>query len=111
MFSPLAAAAVAPLTFLLLSSTFSSTDFVFTSSEDSLASFWDLDCVGEWDWDWIWDSSGSSPKSNFGRRDVFAAASGVGLLGALPPAIAQDCDCHYTACAMMMTDSLIQNRQ
>ena len=69
-----------------------------------MASFWDLDCVGEWDWDWIWDSSGSSPKSNFGRRDVFAAASGVGLLGALPPAIAQDCDCHYTELAGVRYD-------
>ena len=56
-------------------------------------SFWDWDLL--WDWDLSWDSSGSSPKSNLGRRDVFAAASGVGLLGALPPAIAKDCDCHY----------------
>ena len=92
MFSPPAAAvaAAAPLPFLLLSSTFSPSEAAaFTSSEDSLVSFWDLL------WDLLWDSSGSSPKSNLGRRDVFAAASGVGLLGALPPAIAKDCDCHY----------------
>ena len=106
MFSPPAAtAAAAPLAFLLPSSTFS------TSSEISLAliSFRDLD----WDCAWVdLDSSASSPKSNLGRRDVFAAESGVGLLGALPPAIARDCDCHYTGlrCAMM-TESLIQNRQ
>ena len=56
-------------------------------------SFWDWDLL--WDWELLWDSSGSSPKSNLGRRDVFAVASGVGLLGALPPAIAKDCDCHY----------------
>ena len=97
MFSPPAAAvaAAAPLTFLLLSSTFSPSEAAaFTSSEDSLVSFWDWDLL--WGWDVLWDSSGSSPKSNLGRRrDVFAAASGVGLLGALPPAIAKDCDCHY----------------
>ena len=95
MFSPPATAA--PLTFLLLlSSTFSSSEAVVFTSWDSLAlmSFWDWDL--DWDCVWDWDSSSSSPKSNLGRRDVFAAASGVGLLGALPPAIAKDCDCHYT---------------
>ena len=58
---------------------------------DSLASVWDWDwdCVWDWDCDWDWDCvcDSFSPKSNLGLcfGDVFAAVSGVGLLGALLP--------------------------